>query len=251
MSDWAGFGFVDKTAVVTGAAGGMGRVVARDLAAAGATVTGIDLRDPPDGFPGTYARGDLTEWRFVEGTMADAADRTGRLDLLVNAAGLLAFGIDTSLAQIELVTWHRIIEINLTGAMLAARSALPRMRGAGNGGAMVHVSSIQCLRGDDQPQDAYQVAKAGIIAMSKSLAIQGAPDGIRSNTLIPGPSATPMQARWDEHPALRQATADAVPLRRVGLAEDLANAALFLLSDKASWITGTELVVDGGLMARP
>lgn len=251
MSDWAGFGFEGRSAVVTGAGGGMGHVIARELAAAGAEVTGIDLKDPPDGFRGAYARGDVTDWRFLESAIGDAAGRTGRLDLLANVAGVLAFGIDTSLAEIELATWNRMIEINLTGAMLAARFALPRMRASGHGGAMVHFSSTQCLKGDDRPQDAYQVAKAGIIAMSKSLAIQGAKDGIRSNTVIPGPTATPMQARWQERPELRQATAQALPLGRVGRPEDLANAALFLLSDKAAWITGTELIVDGGLMARP
>lgn len=125
------------------------------------------------------------------------------------------------------------------------------MRTAGNGGAMVHFSSTQCLKGDSEPQDAYQVAKAGIIAMSKSLAIQGAPDGIRSNAVIPGPTATPMQARWDQRPEMKHAAAARIPLGRVGRANDLANAALFLLSDKASWITGTELIVDGGLMAKP
>ena len=250
MSDWIGFGFAGRSAIVTGAGGGMGLEIARQLAAAGSSVTGIDLKDEPVGFPGVYARGDLTDWRFVQGTIEDAAGRSGRLDLLANVAGVLAFGIDGSLVDVELVTWHRMIEINLTSAMLSARYALPRMRTAGRGGALVHFSSTQCLRGDDQPQDAYQVAKAGIIALSKSLAIQGARDGIRSNVLIPGPTASPMQARWDDHPDMKRTTAGAIPLGRVGEPADLANAALFLLSDKASWITGTELIVDGGLMAK-
>jgi 3-oxoacyl-[acyl-carrier protein] reductase len=119
------------------------------------------------------------------------------------------------------------------------------------GGAMVHVSSTQCLRGDDRPQDAYQAAKAAIIALSKSLAIQFAGDGIRSNVLIPGPTASPMQARWDEDPALMQSTAAVIPLGRVGTTQDMSNAILFLLSDHAAYITGTELLVDGGLLARP
>ena len=96
MSDWARFGFAGRTAVVTGAGGGMGLVIARELGAAGAEVTGIDLKDEPDGFPGIYARGDVTDWQFLEAAIDGAAGRTGRLDLLANAAGVLAFGIDTS-----------------------------------------------------------------------------------------------------------------------------------------------------------
>ncbi len=116
---------------------------------------------------------------------------------------------------------------------------------------MVHVSSIQCLRGDDRPQDAYQVAKAGILALSKSIAIQFAREKIRSNVILPGPTESPMQARWQADPAMKHRTAAAVPLGRVGTTADMAAACLFLLSDRAAWITGTELIVDGGLMARP
>ena len=116
---------------------------------------------------------------------------------------------------------------------------------------MVHFSSIQCLRGDEVPQDAYQVAKAGILALSKSIAIQFAPDRIRSNVILPGPTESPMQARWQAEPAMKHRTASAVPLGRVGTPQDMAEACLFLLSDRASYITGTELIVDGGLTARP
>ena len=134
--------------------------------------------------------------------------------------------------------------------MLAARHAIPPMRRSG-GGAMVHFSSIQCLRGDDRPQDAYQVAKAGILALSKSIAIQCAEDRIRSNAILPGPTESPMQARWQAAPEMKHRTAAAVPLGRVGSTADMAAACLFLLSDQAAFITGTELIVDGGLTARP
>ena len=120
-----------------------------------------------------------------------------------------------------------------------------------DGASMVHVSSTQCYRGDDVPQDAYQVAKAGVIALSKSLAIQLAKRGIRSNVLVPGPTRTPLQGRWDSDPEAEARVAAAVPLGRVGRAQDMADAVMFLLSDQASYITGTELIVDGGLLARP
>lgn len=228
----------------------MGLAIARELNAAGAAVVGIDRKDPPDDFPGTYAQGDVSDDAFVAGAIEAAFTRTGRLDHLVNAAGVLLFGQDRSLIEVELEVWNRVIAINLTGCMLTARHAIPLMRKSG-GGAMVHVSSTQCLRGDDRPQDAYQVSKAGILALSKSIAIQFAKDRIRSNVILPGPTESPMQARWQASPELKGATARAVPLGRVGTVEDMANACLFLLSDRAAYITGTELIVDGGLMARP
>jgi 3-oxoacyl-[acyl-carrier protein] reductase len=146
--------------------------------------------------------------------------------------------------------WNRVIAINLTGCMLSARHAIPLMQKSG-GGALVHFSSTQCLRGDDQPQDAYQVAKAGILALSKSIAIQFAKDNIRSNVILPSATESPMQARWEKDPELQRRTAAGVPLGRVGTTQDMANACLFLLSEQASFITGTELLVDGGRMALP
>jgi 3-oxoacyl-[acyl-carrier protein] reductase len=143
-----------------------------------------------------------------------------------------------------------VIAINLTGAMLMARHAIPAMRASG-GGTLVHFSSIQCLRGDEAPQDAYQVSKAGLLALSKSIAIQFAKDGIRSNVILPAATRSPMQARWQADPELERRTAAAMPLGRVGTPDDMAAACLFLLSDRASFITGTELLVDGGRMALP
>jgi NAD(P)-dependent dehydrogenase (short-subunit alcohol dehydrogenase family) len=244
MKDFAG-----KTAVVTGSAGGMGLNIARDLAAAGASVTGIDLQPRPDGFSG-WTQGDVGDEATIAHAMRETFERDGRLDYLVNAAGVLWFDRDRSLLDIEPEIWERVIRINLTGCMLAARHAIPLMQKFA-GGAMVHISSTQCLRGDDRPQDAYQVSKAGILALSKSIAVQFAKDGIRSNVLLPSATETPMQARWQADPELKRKTAAAVPLGRVGTTQDMADACLFLLSDRASFITGTELLVDGGRMALP
>jgi NAD(P)-dependent dehydrogenase (short-subunit alcohol dehydrogenase family) len=244
-------GFAGRAAVVTGAGGGMGLQIARDLLAAGAKVTGIDVKDRPGELEGAaYAQGDVSDERFVAGAIGAAFAESGRLDYLVNAAGVLWFGRDRSLLDIELEIWNRVIAINLTGCMLTARHAIPLMRRSG-GGAMVHFSSTQCLRGDDRPQDAYQVAKAGILALSKSIAIQFAPAKIRSNVILPSATESPMQVRWETDPELKRATAGGVPLGRVGTTRDMGNACLFLLSDDASFITGTELLVDGGRMALP
>jgi NAD(P)-dependent dehydrogenase (short-subunit alcohol dehydrogenase family) len=243
--------FAGRVAVVTGAGGGMGLAIAQDLLAAGGAVVGIDLKErPPDLTDAGYEQGDVSDDGFVGGAIARASAQHGRLDYLVNAAGVLLFDQDKSLVEIELAVWQRVIAINLTGAMLCARHAIPAMRRSG-GGALVHFSSIQCLRGDDRPQDAYQVAKAGILALSKSIAIQFASEKIRSNVILPGPTESPMQARWQAAPEMKHRTAAAVPLGRVGSTADMAAACLFLLSERAAFITGTELIVDGGLMARP
>src|SRR5690606_10673766 len=188
-------GFAGRAAVVTGAGGGMGLQIARDLLEAGAKVTGIDVKERPGELKGaTYAQGDVSDARFVAGAIRAAFAESGRLDYLVNAAGVLWFGRDRSLLDIDLDVWNRLMAINLTGCMLTARHAIPLMQRTG-GGAMVHFSSTQCLRGDDKPQDAYQAAKAGILALSKSIAIQFAKDKIRSNVILPSATESPMQAR--------------------------------------------------------
>lgn len=247
--------FAGRTAVVTGAAGGMGLQIALDLLHAGAHVSCVDLQPRPAALAQDeprirYCQGDVSDPVFVAGAVHGAFDATGRLDYLVNAAGVLWFGRDRSLVDMDLEVWDRVLAINLKSVVLTARNAVPLMK-HGGGGAMVHVASTQCLRGDDRPQDAYQASKAGIIALSKSIAIQFARDGIRSNTLLPYSTETPMQARWQTEPALREATAGGTPLGRVGTTRDMSDAALFLLSDAAGFITGTELAVDGGYLARP
>ncbi len=249
--------FEGKSAVVTGAGGGMGLNIARDLLAAGAKVTGVDLKDPPPEFAsdlgegacaGLYLQGDITDEAFVAEVFAKHRDANGGLDYLVNAAAVLWFGRDKSLVEMDLEVWDRVLEIDLRAVMLMARHAVPLMQASG-GGAMVHVSSIQSLRGDPKPQDAYTASKAAIIGLSKSLAIQYARDAIRSNVLVPGMTDSPMQDRFKERPEMKQAIAESIPLGRLGQTQDMANAVLFLLSDRASYITGTELVVDGGTWA--
>lgn len=239
-----------KRAVVTGAAGGIGYRTAAMLVAEGAEVVMIDVKKPaelPTG-PGRarFAQGDVTDWTFVR----EVFDGLSRLDHLVNAAGVLLFGEDVSAIDIDMKVWDRVMDINLKSMVLTMKAAVPIMQG-GRGGAIVNIASIQCLRGDPKPQDAYQASKAGVIALTKSIAIQYARTGIRANCVLPGQTWTPLQARWDRDPAAVKRAAEAVPLGRVGRAEDMAAAVLFLLSDKASFITGTELIVDGGVTALP
>jgi 3-oxoacyl-[acyl-carrier protein] reductase len=247
--------FVDKVAFVTGAGGGMGYRIACDLIDAGARVLMFDIKPQPEETPGSpeqslFVQADLTDEAAVAAAVERAIDTFGGIDYLANVAGALWFNRDKSALEIDLDVWDQVMAVNLKSMVHTARHVVPQMRKRGSG-AMVHFSSTQCLRGDSAPQDAYQAAKAGVVAFSKSLAIQLAGDNIRSNVIFPGPSESPMQDRWQDNPEARAATAGAIPLGRVGTVEDMSNACLFLLSDRASFITGTELLVDGGLLARP
>lgn len=247
--------FQGRVALVTGAAGGMGFQIAEDLIHRGADVLLCDLKAEPQALPegpgrALYHQADVSVPQEVTRAVETAQAAFGGIDLLANVAGVLLFGRDESLLTMDMDLWDRVMAVNLKSMALTARACVPLMKARG-GGAMVHFSSIQCLRGDDRPQDAYQASKAGVLALSKSLAIQLAGVGIRSNAICPGPTESPLQARWDDDPKARSELARHIPLGRIGRTEDLSNAALFLLSDKASFITGIELVVDGGLLARP
>jgi len=245
-------GFAGAGAIVTGGGGGMGMATALALAAEGARVTVLDRKDRPEAYAGIanilYRRVDLTDHGAVGGIIDEAA-RAGPLRFLANCAGVLWFERDRSFSEIDLSVWNEVIAINLTALMNVARRTLPAMIAAG-GGAMVHVSTIQALRGEMRPQDAYAASKAALIALSRSIAVQYAARAVRSNVILPGPTLTPMQERWQADASMQEAVADFVPLRRIGRPEDMAQASLFLLSDQASFITGTELIVDGGLTAR-
>ena len=244
--------FKDKRAVVTGALGDMGFTISEMLSKKGAKVLMLDKANLNKELPprSIFCQGDITDNKFLKETINVFGKKNSGVQLLVNCAGVLWFDKDRSLINIDLDVWDRVIDINLKGAALAARYTIPWMKMSGYG-SMVHVSSIQALRGDTRAQDAYGASKAGLLALSKSLAIQLAENKIRSNAILPGAILTKMQKRWTKDKALAKAVASKVPLRRIGSAIDIANATAFLLSDSASYITGTELIVDGGIMALP
>ena len=247
--------FDQKIAVVAGAGGGMGLNIANDLIAAGAHVALVDLKDRPDDIikgPGSavYHQGDVTDEAFVEAAIGATVEAHGGLDYLVNTTGVLWFDRDKSVVEMDMDVFDRVMAINLKSHALTARHAIPAMKASG-GGAMVHIASVDGLRGDNKPQDAYGASKAALIRLSKSLAIQFAGDGIRSNSILPGPVMSPMQERWEGNSDVQAAVAGYVPIGRIGVTQDISDACLFLLSDKASFITGTELIVDGGCTALP
>ncbi|MFM9857120.1 SDR family oxidoreductase [Pseudoxanthobacter sp. M-2] len=250
--------FDGKIALVTGAGGGIGFAIARDLASAGATVHAFDLKPAPAALRGldglVFHQGDLCDGADVAALMTAIGDRHGRLDAVVNAAGLCLFERDGSVETAADDVFALTFDVNLNGAMRVVRGALPLMRAAG-GGAFVHIASVVGLRNMENilgggPADAYQLSKAALVSLSRSLAMQFAHENIRSNTVCPGAIATPMTADIYADPARVAAMEARTPLKRVGRPEDVSAATLFLLGESASFITGTDLVVDGGLLAK-
>ncbi|HWD03253.1 MAG TPA: SDR family oxidoreductase [Amycolatopsis sp.] len=250
---------VGRTAVVTGAGGGMGLAIARRLAESGALVVAVDVKpEPAEAAPGiTYLRGDVTDPELAPMAVRAATELSGegRLDYLVNAAGVAWFDepglpeppyVDGSIADIEPAGWQRVLDINLTGPMLFARAALRAMVPA-RSGALVHIASVAGLHRADGSLDAYQVSKAGLISLSRAIAAEHGQHGVRSNTVCPGAIRTPMiSGIYEADPARERSMAARVPLRRVGTTDDVCAAVDYLLSDGASFVTGTDLVVDGG-----
>lgn len=234
-------------AIVTGAAGGIGLAVAERLASDGVRVLAADLKAPPSslGPEVEFIQADLTDPAGIELILAEAR-AAGRLDYLVNAAGIAWFDRDGSVFDIGEDVWDTTLRVNLgitRGMCVAGQPLLDK----GEGRAIVNVASMAGLRNMDSPLDAYQVSKAAVVSLSRSLAEQLGPSRIRCNTVCPGAILTPMIAfLYEQSPARREAMELRTPLRRLGTPKDVASAVAFLLSDEASFITGTDLVVDGG-----
>jgi 3alpha(or 20beta)-hydroxysteroid dehydrogenase len=230
----------DKVVVVTGAAGGQGLAEASALAAEGATVVATDLHDEaetPEGV--TYRRLDVSQpddWRALGAWLAS---EHGRLDGLVNNAGI---PFRARLDDIELADWDRVLAVNLTGTLLGIQTAVPLM---GAGGSIVNISSIAGLTG--HVAVAYTVSKWGVRGLSRVASTELGPRGIRVNTIFPGYIDTPMTA--SAAPAFRKANVEATPLGRTGQPEEVAPLVVYLISDESSFVTGAEIVVDGGQVA--
>ena len=240
-----------KVALVTGAASGMGREICVRFAEEGARIAALDVDER--GLDETEAAvpdaatfvADVADEEQVRRAVDGAAERIGALDIIVNCAGVLWRGRDVSVLETDEAVWDRVFAINLKGIVWACKHGVPRLIEAG-GGAIVNVGSTSALLGDSIPQDAYTSSKGAIISLTRNLAVQFAPHGIRANCIHPGFTDTPMQTVRTSDPEWVRAAVAEIPLGRLGTARDVANAALFLASDEASYITGIELVVDGG-----
>ena len=244
-----------KSAIITGASGGMGLEISKKLSQNHISVLMLDLKSPSYDFLKKnknceFKKVDVTNFKSMKTHIDKFYKKNKSIDYLVNTTGVLWFDKDISAVNIDDKIWDKVFQINLKSMVFLSKIIVPKMI-KNNFGSMVHISSIDALSGDDKPQDAYGASKAAMIRLSKSFAIQFARNKIRSNVILPGPIDTRMQVRWKRNPKAKKNLEKFIPLNKVGKPEDISNASLFLLSDQASYITGTELIVDGGITSKP
>lgn len=252
-----------KVAIVTGGASGIGEACAETLAREGASVLITDIDDTlgkgvvdritKAGGKAHYLHHDVRDEATWPGIIEEAEKRYGRLDIMVANAGI---GIMSPIATMTLADWQRQQAINLDGVFLSIKHSIPAMKRA-RGGSIVLMSSVAGLRGAPGLA-AYSATKGGVRLLAKSVALEHAADNIRCNSVHPGIIATPI---WEKIPTgaegnrrnapidPRERAAATVPLPRVGEAQDIANGVLFLCTDAGNYITGQELVIDGGMTA--
>lgn len=245
MSDW--LGLAGRTAVITGAGGGIGRAVAVELAKTGMHTVVLDLTQE-------LVNGTLAEIKSEglsavgyecnvtnEVEVSKIAKDLGEIHVLVNTAGILRPG---ELADLPTAEWQALINVNLTGYFVTSRTFVPNFRAAGSG-SIVHVASVS--GSNPQPASgAYSVSKAGVLMMSKQLAFELGPEGIRSNTVSPGLVRTPLTEAYYHVGDVAARRDAAVPIRRVARPIDIADVVTFLASDRSRYVTGADIVADGG-----
>jgi NAD(P)-dependent dehydrogenase (short-subunit alcohol dehydrogenase family) len=246
-----------KVAFITGAGMGMGREAAVLFAQEGARVVVADLNETAAGETVALAEraggqalavvGDVAKEDDVRHMIEEGGQRFGDLHVLYNNAGVLWKDRDRSVLETDATQWDHVMAINLKSVFWVTKYGIPYLRRAG-GGSIINVGSVSGLVGFTRAQDAYTAAKGALIALTKSLAIQFASDGIRCNIIHPGIVDTPLQAPYltDE---LRREFKTGIPLGRIAHPREIAYGALFLASDESSYMTGAELVMDGGFTA--
>jgi NAD(P)-dependent dehydrogenase (short-subunit alcohol dehydrogenase family) len=251
--------FENRVAIVTGGAGGIGAATARALAREGAAVTILDIKEAEgealagelrsDGARASFRPVDTTDEPAVAEAFDDVVSTHGPLDAVhANAAVTWT----RTIAETPLEDWERVLRVNLTGTYNVTRQAMLAMSSRGRGAIVLTASTRAFITGPDS--GAYTASKGGVMALTRALALEGAPHGVRANAVLPGAILTPMleeEARISTRPVEEQLERWALihPLGRLGRPEDIADAVLFLASDAASFITGAALPVDGGMMA--
>jgi NAD(P)-dependent dehydrogenase (short-subunit alcohol dehydrogenase family) len=245
-----------KIALISGGARGIGAATARLFAREGARVVLGDLLDAEGrlveveiatkGGAAAFVHLDVTREADWAGAVAAAESRFGRLDVLVNNAGIGGAG---RLEETTREEWTRVMEVNATGVFLGTKAAIPALRRAG-AGSIVNISSQLGLVGMDDSSPQYQASKGAVRLLTKLTALQYAKERIRANSIHPGPIVTPMTEKRRADPVVRERMVSRIPLGRYGEAEEIAYGALYLASDESRFVTGSELVIDGGWTAQ-
>jgi NAD(P)-dependent dehydrogenase (short-subunit alcohol dehydrogenase family) len=245
-----------KVAIITGGGGGMGRVAAGIFAREGAKVVVAEFGEAAGnetvklvkeaGGEATFVRADVSSEADAKGMVDHAVSTYGRLDVLYNNAGIMPEA-DHSVVDTDVDTWDTVMAVNVRGVFLGCKYAIPRMI-EGGGGSVINIASFVALVGCSVPQDAYTASKGALLSLTRSLAVQFGPKGVRTNAICPGPVETPLLMDWlvkdEEAKRIRLARN---PTGRFGKPEEIVNMALYLASDESKWTNGASLVVDGGI----
>ncbi len=245
-----------KVAFVSGGARGMGATEARLCAREGARVVIGDVLEAEGkqveaeinetGGEALFIRLDVTSEEEWQQAVSATVQRFGRLDILVNNAGISR---RDSLEETTVDTWDAVMAINAKGVFLGTKTAIPEMRRVG-GGSIINISSQMGIVGSDSSSPAYHASKGAVRTFTKAAAIRHAAEGIRVNSVHPGPILTPMNQERLSDESERQKSLSHIPLGRIGRPEDVAYGVLYLASDESSFVTGAELVIDGGWVAQ-
>jgi NAD(P)-dependent dehydrogenase (short-subunit alcohol dehydrogenase family) len=246
----------DKVAIITGGGGGMGRVAAQTFAAEGAKVVVAEYGEAAGaetvglvrsaGGEATFVKVDVSLEAEAKGMVDHALETYGRLDCLYNNAGVMPEA-DHSVTDTDVETWDAVMAVNVRGVFLGCKFAVPAMIDGG-GGSIINIASFVALLGCSVPQDAYTASKGAVLSLTRSLAVQFGPVGIRTNAICPGPVETPLLMDWllrDE--AAKQLRLARNPTGRFGKPEEIVHMAVYLASDESRWTNGASLVVDGGI----
>jgi NAD(P)-dependent dehydrogenase (short-subunit alcohol dehydrogenase family) len=246
----------DKVSIITGAGSGMGRTAALMFAAEGSKVVVAEFGEAAGqetvrlvreaGGDASFVRVDVSKEADAKAMVDHTVATYGRVDVLYNNAGVMPEA-DHSVTDTSVEVWDQVMAVNVRGTFLGCKYALPVMLDQGSG-SIINVSSFVAILGCSNPQDAYTASKGAVLALTKSLAVQFAPKGVRTNAICPGPVETPLLMDWlvkdEEAKRIRLARN---PTGRFGKPEEIVAMALYLASDESRWTNGTAMVVDGGI----